>query len=242
MGQFIQGYNIDICFVIDATGSMGPIIDQVKANAKQMHEKIIDGMEDANKNVKQLRISVIDFADFASEGDDAIHSTDFFVMPEGADDFKRAVDAIDIGLAKGGKGGDVPENALEALFIAMNQDWTPLSMAQNGRHIIVLITDAPPLPLGARDGSIGYNKDDYPENIAELEEIWKEKEAAQGAMKSTQLHSKKKRLVLFAPAGPEWDAVRNWEYTISNVVDADSGLIEFNVDDIVAEIVRSATD
>ena len=78
MGLQSSGYKIDIVFVIDATGSMTPIMDQVRQKALTLHEDITAGLKAANKPVSELRLRVIDFADYASEGEDAIHQTAFF--------------------------------------------------------------------------------------------------------------------------------------------------------------------
>lgn len=240
MGQGFQtDYSIDICFVIDSTGSMGPIINQVKANALQLHNEIKAGMDGANKRVNPLRIRVIDFADFATEFDDALHASAFFELPGQEDAFKSCVDSIDIGESIGGKGGDIPENALEALWLAMNSDWCAIPAGKKGRHIIVLITDAPPLALRERSGSVGYYDDDYPENIQKMGEVWAEEDAAQGGNKSTKLSKRNKRLILFAPDNNGWDDVIGWEDVLYTPVDAGTGLIEFNMGDIVEEIVRS---
>ena len=230
------GYNIDFCFVVDTSYDMAPILEHVKARIKELLLRLKIEADNV-KHIKQLRCSLVTFTDFAVDGDQAICSSDFFDVTEGGEAFQRAVDTMI--QPNRSRGGDCRHNALEALFIAMNQDWTPLSMYQNGRHYIVLITNAPPLPLGARDGFIGYDKDDYPENIAELEEIWKEREAAQGAMKSTPLNSKKKYMMLYAPTCPDWDAVRRWVDTLSYVVDTNHNGIDMTLlDDTISELCR----
>lgn len=236
MGQGVQ-YKIDITFVIDATGSMEPIMSQVKQKALVMHEDIINGLRAANKEVSELRIRVVDFADFASEGDDAIHQSNFFSLPAQKAEFERVVQNIQYE----NLGGDVPENGLEALYIAMNSDWVSLGGGQKGRHIIVVITDAPPLHLQERAGSIGYEADEYPADIAELESIWSERD---GQDKMTKLSYRNKRLILFVPegevAGHSWADVEGWEYTTTQHIEPGTGLEGVSFDAIVQEIVRSA--
>jgi hypothetical protein len=41
---------------IDATGSMSPILNEVKNNALSFYRRFIDAMEEENKDVAQLRI------------------------------------------------------------------------------------------------------------------------------------------------------------------------------------------
>ncbi len=231
-----KSYKLDIAFVIDATGSMGPIIETVRQRVLSLGDDIVAAMAESNKPVSQLRVRVIDFADFGSEGDDAIHSTEFFTLPDQADKFQAAINGINIEM----RGGDVPENALEALFIAMNSDWTSFG-ADNGRHIIVLMTDASPLNLQERNGCVGYQSDLYPADINELESIWSENDA-QAAI--TKLHPRRKRLLLFVPDGTiadhSWDQVKGWEFTTSTSVDPARGLGDIDYSTIIAEIVRSA--
>ena len=238
MGQGFQtDYIIDICFVIDSTGSMNPIIDTVKQNALQMRDEIVAGMDAANKHVNPLRVRVVDFADFATEFDDALHASVFFELPAQEDAFKACVDAIDIGEAIGGKGGDIPENALEALWLAMRSEWAPIPAGKKGRHIIVLFTDAPPLALRERSGCVGYYDDDYPENIQKMAEAWNESDSVQG--KQCKLSCKNKRLILFAPENNGWDEIISWEDVLYTPVDAGTGLDNISMSDIVEEIVRS---
>lgn len=238
MAGFQGGYKVDIAFVIDATGSMGPIMDQVKERALTLGDEIKEKMEAAGKNIGALRMRVIDFADFASESIEAIRASEFYTMPEERAQFENQVK----GIQYEDRGGDIPENALEALWVAMKSDWVDLPGLTAGRHIIVLITDAPPLNLGERNGCMGYVAEDYPENIQEMEEIWNE-QATQGGG-HTKLNPKKKRLLLFAPeggdgAGHDWNAVSGWENTTYTPVDAASGLRDMPLDGVIAEIVRS---
>ena len=57
-------YAVDIVFCIDVTGSMTPIIDQVKANALRFYDDVQSNLTAKGKNVDQLRVRVIGFRDF----------------------------------------------------------------------------------------------------------------------------------------------------------------------------------
>ena len=57
-GQF-GDYNIDICLVIDKTGSMKPIINTVKQNALNLYSDITNSLERKQKHVGRLRVRVI---------------------------------------------------------------------------------------------------------------------------------------------------------------------------------------
>lgn len=240
MGLQGEDYKIDIAFVIDATGSMGPIMASVKASALSLGDQIVKALSDAKKPVEQLRMRVIDFADYATEADDAIHQTDFYTMPADKQKFTDAINNIQYDR----RGGDIPENALEALFIAMNSDWVPLAKGEKGRHIIIMMTDAYPLKLHERDGSMGYVADDFPSNVQELQNIW---DAAGSQDATTSLSRKNRRLILFVPdgddgAGHGWGDVLGWDYAATKIVDPAKGLDGIDMSYIITEIVRSATD
>ena len=237
MGGFQGGYQLDVVFVIDATGSMGPIIDQVKERALTLGDEIKQKAEECYKYVNWLRIRVIDFADFAYEGEEAIRASEFFTMPDEKEQFEKYVMSID----NDGRGGDIPENALEALWVAMRSDWSCLPGRTKGRHIIVLITDALPLDLQERIGCFGYDSYDYPESIEEMEAAWSDtSEQGKGA---TMIHPRNKRLVLFAPEGEieghSWKKVADWEHTTFIPVKSGVGLSGMSLDDVLDEIVRN---
>lgn len=229
-------YKIDIVFVIDATGSMQPIMDVVKQNALTLGDRLAEEMNSLGKEVKALRVRVIDFADFAVEWEDAIHATDFFEMPVEKDKFNEAINNIEFEY----RGGDIPENGLEALFVAMNSDWVDLARGEKGRHVIVLLTDAYPLHFGERDGCIGYNKDDYPEDVSELTEIWEE--SMYSSERTTKISPNQKRLILFVPEGCDemghtWEPISQWKYTATSYVDRDKGLKDVDFDMILSDII-----
>ena len=108
-GQGMGEYCVDIVMCIDATGSMAPIIDEVKKNAISFYEKFIESMEENDKEVETLRIKVIAFRDYGVDDEPMVQS-EFFTLPDQNDEFRAYVAGIE---AKGG--GDTPENALEQL-------------------------------------------------------------------------------------------------------------------------------
>ena len=224
---FLQGigYKMDIVFVIDATGSMGPIMNEVKTNALIIGDKIRDGLAAAGKNVSEMRVKLIDFADFAQEGEEAIHQTEFFNLPEQKEQFESAINSINYEL----RGGDVPENGLEALYAAICSDWVKIKPGEKGRQIIVV------------SGCMGYPTEEFPANLDALEAIWSEDDPQSA---STDLNPNAKRLILFVPAGTDddghtWDGVASWSQTVCNQIDPAKGLGEIGLNDIVTEIVKS---
>lgn len=233
--QGLKNYKIDIALVIDATGSMGPFMDKVKADIIKVPAEIKDALEKENKMVESMRIKVIDFADYGFDGSDAIHQTEFYDAETEGDKITDAINNIQYER----RGGDIPENGLEALYEAMASDW--VDPKPNGRHIIVLVTDAPPLDLGERAECVGYDKDRYPETVDDLGEIWNPTDM-QGGDSGLKLNPLKARLVLFAPqgtiAGHSWDEVAKWERVIFKPVTPAAG-VDISMGELVGEIVHS---
>ena len=146
IGQGLD-YNVDIVMCIDVTGSMDSIISEVKANALSFYQKFVDEMNNKEKSVQQLRIKVIAFRDYGVDSEPMIESK-FFVLDEEKDAFYDFVNGLEaIG------GGNIPENSLEALALAMNSDWVRTGSVR--RHVIVMYTDAPAIPLGTMAGKPG---------------------------------------------------------------------------------------
>lgn len=56
-GQGGGDYAVDIVMCIDATGSMAPIINEVKNNAMSFYQKFVDAMDENDKEVSELRIN-----------------------------------------------------------------------------------------------------------------------------------------------------------------------------------------
>src|SRR5512132_2890036 len=49
-------YAVDICFCVDVTGSMSPILDRVKDNALRFYDDVQKNLTDKGKNVDDLRV------------------------------------------------------------------------------------------------------------------------------------------------------------------------------------------
>ena len=190
-------YYVDIVMCIDATGSMSPIISEVKANAISFYQKFLTGMEEAGKDVAQLRIKVIAFRDYEKDAE-PMKESEFFKLPEQNDDFRRFVDSIE---ATGG--GDEPENALEAIALALQSDWT--TGGTRRRHAIMVFSDASALPLDARSGCSSYPSG-MPADLAQLGAWW---EGTDQSLSSTY-QPKAGRLVAFVPNAEPWTTIQSW--------------------------------
>ena len=98
-------YAIDLVFVVDVTGSMSPIIDEVKELVNGFSERLISTMSDEGKGLQDLWVRVIAYRDLGFEGPSAISASTFFELPEDESKLKEYVD----GLTPSG-GGSEPES------------------------------------------------------------------------------------------------------------------------------------
>src|SRR4030095_11066797 len=110
---------VDLVFCIDVTGSMTPIIDQVRANALRFYDDVQSNLTGKGKNVDQLRVRVLAFRDFKADGAAALQESPFFTLPADRAEFSDFVNGL---IAEGG--GDAPESGLEAVALAVNSPWT----------------------------------------------------------------------------------------------------------------------
>lgn len=214
-------YNVDIVMCIDATGSMGTIIEDVKANALSFYQKFVDEMEAKSKSVQQLRIKVIAFRDFGVDSEPLVESK-FFVLDDESREFHDFVSNIE---ATGG--GDEPENSLEALAVAMNSDWVTTGSVR--RHVIIMYTDASALPLGARSGSANYPAG-MPSDLAELREWWE----------GQKMEKRAKRLLVFAPDTEPWSDIGvDWSNAFHTASRAGSGCDDTDIQTCIHMLVNS---
>jgi len=130
-----RGQSLDIVFAIDTTGSMGPMIDSVKA---ELHG-VIATLAATNPDTRYGIVAYRDRSD-----------TDTFVTRVGFSldgDQRRIHEGVDWLNPLGG--GDYPEHVYAGLDTAIRGagNWRP-----NAAHHIVLVGDAPP-------------HDDYPDGL-----------------------------------------------------------------------------
>jgi hypothetical protein len=217
-------YAVDIVFCIDVTGSMTPIIDQVKANALRFYDDVQSNLTAKGKNVDQLRVRVIGFRDFVADGAAALDESPFFTLPDERADFSAFVNGL---VAEGG--GDAPESGLEAVALAIDSSWT--TVGDRRRQVIVVWTDQPAQPL---------NPSVLPPDIASrvspdfsaLTDAWEDEQGRMG--------SSSKRLILFAPDGPGWSDISGvWENVVHHPSQAGGGLSEVDYGTIIDSIGNS---
>ncbi len=202
MDNIDSKYYIDIVFCLDKSGDMFPYMDQIKENIKtfpkELEEKIIEEAFWMDDPIGMIRAKVIAFSDFATEGANTIQETEFFEFPSQEEEFFAAIDGIQTD-----GGGDKPENALEALALAVKSDWT--TKGKRRRHIVVMLTNAPPHPLQYRADCEGY-PEGMPKDLAELGDWWG---GFSEDFKGTYSY-KAGRLVVFAPDTAPWNEMEVW--------------------------------
>lgn len=216
-------YGVDLVFTIDATGSMDPILDTVKNHALNFYEDLKNEMLKKKKVIDHLRVKVIAFRDYWYDKDNAMLQTDFFNLPEQAQDFRECINSI-----KAEGGGDDPEDGLEAIAYAIRSDWANTSAKR--RHVIVVWSDAETHNLG-----FGRKVENYPRNMPEdfraLTRWWGDRQSP-GLMDENA-----KRLLLFTPEGNGWNDIReNWNNVIHYPSEAGSGLESCDYEEILSAI------
>lgn len=221
------GYAVDIVFVIDITGSMTPVIEQVKAGAMSFHDRLMATMAEKDKYVSSLRLRVVAYRDYYDNASDALFHTPFFTLPDHAAHFHTYVSGL---FADGG--GDEPESGLEALGVAMASEWE--RGLDRRRHVVVHFTDASAHPLEASHGRPvpGY-PGHIPNTFDGLTDQWDD---PQGHL----MEFAAKRLLLYAPDVYPWNVISaNWDNVLHYPSRAGQGLNELEFGQIVDAIAGS---
>ena len=218
-------YHVDMCFCIDATGSMGPVISRVKENALSFYKDVTREMERKQKSLDSMRVRVIVFRDYVADEQPMMVSK-FFDLPEQAAQFEACINSIE---AKGG--GDEPEDGLEALAYAIRSDWTKEGTKR--RNVIVVWTDASTHEIGYAKDQPKYPKG-MPKDFNELTQWWG------NSQMEPYIKNAAKRLVLFAPNAPYWQQITStWNNVIHYPSTAGKGLAEYTYKEIVDAICNS---
>lgn len=216
----MRDINVDVVMCIDGSAGMNPIIDEFKANASSLFDKVIDKIEETGTYISSFRIKVIVFRDYGCDVEPMVESQ-FYTLPDQNDNFRDFVNSIE---AKGG--GDCPENALEAIALALKSDWT--TEGSKRRHIVFVFSDAPALPLGERSDSMNYPSG-MPADLKQLEAWW---HGMDPSFDSTyQLPAG--RMVAFVPYDETWSQFEYWNRYYSVYVREGSGLSEIDFQSLI---------
>lgn len=218
-------YHVDLHLVIDATGSMGPVIDGAKALAGSMHTAIVAGLKAQQKQVDKLRVSVTAFRDFACDGKSALVCSGFLNLPEQEGELRDFIARI-----TPSGGGDTPENSLEALAFALNSDWTDQGGRQ--RHVAVMFTDAPPHPYGSVTGP--GRPSNLPDTMDDVRALWR------GEKQGSRLRPSARRLYIIVPPGiPDYECWRDEDLVALMPIERALSSADAARDHIVSTLVNS---
>ena len=219
-------YNVDMAFCIDVTGSMDNIIEIVRNNALNLYRDVKKCMEQKGKHVDQLRVRIIAYRDYLADEKNAMLVTNFFNLPEEADELKKCVSSL---VAKGG--GDDPEDGYEAIAYAIRSNWN--TSGAKKRHVVVLWTDDDAHELGFGKSSPFYPKG-MASDLSELTAWWGD------AADPGYMDQEAKRLVLFAPAMPGWLKLSdNWDKVLHYPSDAGNGLKDVEYSQIISALSQT---
>jgi hypothetical protein len=217
-------YAVDIVFCVDVTGSMTPILDQVKANALRFYGDVQSNLTAKGKSIDELRVRVVAFRDIIADGEAALQESPFFELPAEETGFSGFVSGL---VAEGG--GDAPESGLEALALAMTSPWT--TRGDRRRQVMVVWTDQPTHSLNA-SALPPTLAGRVPADFSALTDLWEDPQGPLG--------SSSKRLILFAPDGPGWSDISGvWENVVHHPSQAGSGLSDVDYGTIIDSIGNS---
>ena len=220
--QYCNGYNVDLVFCIDKTGSMQYIIDEVKSNALNLHNLILNEMAKSNLDLNALRIRVVAFGCIGEDKEKAFKVSDFFEMPEDADYFSDFVTNIE---AEGG--GE--ESGLNALALSLASPW---NRGAKMRQIIMMFTDEDSHSLSKHRKS-QYCPAGTPKSMEELDIMW-------AGGQSATIDQRAKRLVIFGPDNSVYSQLYNrWEkvYFYPQIY----GELKMPINDILKILVSTIT-
>lgn len=141
------GGGLDICFIVDTTGSMGDDI----ANAKENMISILDEMEEKDPD---FRVALIDYRDFperTSNSKDYPAKVDLQFTKD-RDAIVNAINALDLG-----NGGDSKETVYSGIHEALSLNWR-----YRAQKILIILGDAEPLDP---EPTTGYTYDAVLESL-----------------------------------------------------------------------------
>ncbi|KAK3386700.1 hypothetical protein B0H63DRAFT_391816 [Podospora didyma] len=135
----------DLVFLIDATGSMEPYIDE----ARRQVRRIIDDIKAAVFDEAELRVAVVSYKDHGWGREDHYDVLDFTTNPDNV--------ALWLNGLRASGGADQAEDVLGGINAALNLPW------HHRTRCIIHIADAPPHGSVLNDLPANAGKDSYPQ-------------------------------------------------------------------------------
>ena len=133
---------LDLCFVVDTTGSMGDDIDNAKENMSEI-------LLHLSEKTSDYRVALVDYRDFSSRTGRSYDYPSQIQLRFTSDNeaIESAINGLDLG-----HGGDTEETVYSGLMAAVGLDWRP-----NAKKVIIILGDAAPLDP---EPETGYTFDD----------------------------------------------------------------------------------
>ncbi len=207
-------YDVDIVFCLDMTCRMQGL-ENIKRGLRKFYCEYNERYEEACKEIENFRIRFLLFRDYKCDAEPMVQSPFFTLDGEMEEALAWAQ-----GCEPGG-GGDMPENSLEALSLAMDSEWNTEN--DRRRQIIVLVTDSTPHPLGECADCPAY-PDNMPKDLDELREKW-------------DSLGRRKRLYLFAPNEKEWLQMSEWNNVFFCAVEFGCNCVDVDVLSMLTEVI-----
>ena len=149
---------VDIIFLLDVTGSMGPAIVELGKNMMNFINNI-----DPN-TVKDYKVKVVSFGDFELDEDDNKFDISRAFTDDLTELYKQFEDVIELIKKKGGK--DIPESSQDALYKTIQDEFTA-DWSERTR-VIVLFTDAISKELQKDTIGVDLPNDDKIQMLADM--------------------------------------------------------------------------
>lgn len=216
---------LDLVCCVDLSANMSEHIDRVKQQIKVIAYDIKKDRENKGGYIKTLRVRLIGFRDYLSEGKNAVLVTDFYELPSEEKNLFSVIDGIHV---SGGSGQF--KCGLEALVFAMKSKWN--NDGDIKRHVIIVWTNG-------NTRKLGLNCDGYPKNMpgnfSALTEMWNG-----GIQNGGVMDDNAKRLIIYAPNVPYWSTIsENWDNVIHFPSEAGIGIDELTYREIVSSLFSS---
>ncbi len=218
--------SIDLVFCLDMTGSTFHFAYEIAYNIDQVYKNVLKIFSDEDKQVGSVRLKLILFKDYESDSDPMTIS-EFFTLPEDEQNAKQFILST-----RGGGGGDLPENGLEALYYAMKSDFV---LNSNCRQIIALFTDSDAVELGERSHCAGYPEDLLGANMDTLVDAWNLNICNDNELR---LLERSKRLIIFAPAGTKYEVLKGcMNRCLFEPVEVSNSLFDFDFESFIESLI-----
>lgn len=139
--QIAEKAGLDLCFLIDTTGSMDDDINNAKANMVEILTNLADKSSD-------YRVAIIDYRDFPDRaGEEDYPAKVQLNFTSDNDTIVNAIYSLELG-----DGGDWEETVYSAIYEALRLNWRP-----RAQKILIILGDAGPLDP---EPNTGYTYED----------------------------------------------------------------------------------